>query len=203
MQTTCKWLALAKEEEDDIPAATHIRNLTQQENTRVLFRRIKYLEKKIANLSTSRVTLSTKNGQQRELTKQEDIDLSILRSNECKCHQTEGHGQLQKGQLLKDLGTLGTGAKVEQVQLGTNRPPSGTSTATRQFLTCLKRPEGCKKIPPITFKEFCEGWKKAKERTSSHGPHFGHYKAALHHSHISYLLYNRALISMITGYSPR
>jgi uncharacterized membrane protein len=30
-------LAKAKEEEDNIPAATHIRNLTQQENTRAMF----------------------------------------------------------------------------------------------------------------------------------------------------------------------
>jgi hypothetical protein len=39
-------LARAKEAEDNIPAAVHIKNLTQQENTRALFRRIRYLEKK-------------------------------------------------------------------------------------------------------------------------------------------------------------
>jgi hypothetical protein len=39
-------LAKALEEEDNIPAATHIRNLTHQENTRSLFRRIRYMEKK-------------------------------------------------------------------------------------------------------------------------------------------------------------
>lgn len=46
-------LALAKEAEDNIPAATHIRNLTQQETTRALFRRIRYLERKMKNLSTT------------------------------------------------------------------------------------------------------------------------------------------------------
>jgi hypothetical protein len=38
-------LAKALEEEDNIPAATHIRNLTHQENTRSLFRRIRYMKK--------------------------------------------------------------------------------------------------------------------------------------------------------------
>jgi uncharacterized protein len=55
-------LAQAKEAEDNIPAATHIQNLTQQENTRALFRRIRYLERKINNLSTSRVIVSDKQG---------------------------------------------------------------------------------------------------------------------------------------------
>jgi hypothetical protein len=39
-------LAKAKEAVDNIPAATHLKNLTHQENTRILFRRIRYLEKK-------------------------------------------------------------------------------------------------------------------------------------------------------------
>ena len=71
-------LAKAKEQEDNIPAATHINNLTQQENTRILFRRIRYLEKKIANLSTSRVTISDENGSHKEVTKQADIEKCIL-----------------------------------------------------------------------------------------------------------------------------
>jgi hypothetical protein len=46
-------LAKAKEAEDNILAVTHLKNLTQQEETRTLFRRIRYLERKMTNLSTS------------------------------------------------------------------------------------------------------------------------------------------------------
>jgi hypothetical protein len=67
----------------------------------------------------------------------------------------------------------------------------------------MKRPDQVRTIPHISFQEFYNGWSKAKEWTSSNGPHFGHYKAALHHSKISKLLYQRALIPMMTGYSPK
>jgi hypothetical protein len=196
-------LAKAKEEEDNIPAATHIRNLTSQENTRSLFRRIRYLEKKTSNLSTSRVILTTKKGRQKELTVKEDIERCILSSNEQKYHQTEGCGQLQSGQLLRDLGTFGVSHKSTSVLDGTYHAPFGTNKITRQFLAIMKRPEAVTTVPPITFTEFCTGWTKAKEKTSSNGPHFGHYKAALHHKKLSSLLYKRAMIPMITGYSPR
>jgi Reverse transcriptase (RNA-dependent DNA polymerase). len=104
---------------------------------------------------------------------------------------------------LKDLGILGTGDKAEQVLQGIYSTPQGTNRATKHFLASLKQPPGYRVVPPITFKEFCHGWKKAKERTSSSGPHFGHYKAAIQHHTLSKLLYRRALIPMITGYSPR
>jgi hypothetical protein len=196
-------LAQAKELEDNIPAATHVKNLTQQENTRVLFRRVRYLEKKLINLSTSRVIRSTPNGQQIELTKKEEIEKSIIKANELKYHQTEGHGQLQQGRLLRDLGTLGTGQWSEAILAGTYIAPPGTTAITTQFLDSLQRPVGYKPVPHITFEEFCMGWKKAKERTSSSGPHFGHYKAAIHHARLSMLLYKRAMIPMLTGYSPQ
>jgi hypothetical protein len=195
-------LAMAKEAEDNIPAATHIRNLTQQENTRILFRRIRYLEKKLTNLSTTRVTISRCNGQQYELTKKNDIETSIMRANERKYHQTEGHGQIQKGAILKDLGVMGTGPKVAEVLRGTYKAPYGTTHITKQFLSSLERPAGYKIIPFITYKEFCKGWQMTKERTSSSGPHFGHYKAATTHPKLSTMLYKRAMVPMITGYSP-
>jgi hypothetical protein len=157
------------------------------------------MERKLTNLATSRVTLSTSHGQQVELTKKADIEKSIIRANERKYHQTEGHGQVQTGWLLHDLGIMGTGPQSEAVLSGTYVPPPGTTAATTQFLEALKRPFGYKSVPPVTFEEFYTGCKKAKERTSSSGPHFGHYKAALHHARISRLLYKRAMIPMLTG----
>jgi hypothetical protein len=59
------------------------------------------------------------------------------------------------------------------------------------------------KIKPVSFSAFCQGWKRAKEKTSSVGPHFGHYKAGVHHTTIANLLYQRSILPMITGYSPK
>jgi hypothetical protein len=114
-------------------------------------------------LSTSRITISTQNGLQIELTKQTEIEKSIMKANERKYHQTEGHGQLQKGRLLRDLGTMGTGPKSPEVLSGTYISPHGTTTVTTQFLESLKCPIGCNPVPPVIFAEFHMGWKKAKE----------------------------------------
>jgi hypothetical protein len=74
-------LAWDKEAEDNIPAAVHIRNLTHQKNTRTLFRRIRYLERKIQNLSTSRLTVTNKQGQVKELTHKDLIEQTIIQAN--------------------------------------------------------------------------------------------------------------------------
>jgi hypothetical protein len=88
----------------------------------------------MTNLSTARVTVSRRNGQQYELTKKTEIESSIMRANERKYHQTEGHGQIQKGAILKDLGVMGTGRKADEVLHGTYRPPYGTTHITKHFL---------------------------------------------------------------------
>jgi hypothetical protein len=64
----CRYqLAKAKEVEENISAATHIRNLTHQENTRALFHHIRYLERKVSNLSTSRLNVLDSHGNPREI----------------------------------------------------------------------------------------------------------------------------------------
>lgn len=195
-------LALAKESEDNIPAATHIRNLTKQENTRTLFRRIRYLERKITMLSTSRLIISDHHGTQREITNRHHLERHIMKANEKKFHQAEGMSQLTRGQLLRDIGSLGTGPKVNGILCGTYVPPSGTSLATRDFLKELKIPATQQQCARITLQTFKDGWRKAQERTSSSGPHFGHYRAAMTHPLLAKLLYQQAMIPMTTGYSP-
>jgi translation initiation factor RLI1 len=105
------------------------------------------------------------NGQEKEITKKEQMEYYIMKSNEQKYHQTEGHGQLQKGQLLTEVGITGTGPKSAQILEGSYKPPAGTNYATKQFLTAMKKPTNYSHLKPITFHDFCEGWRKAKERT--------------------------------------
>jgi hypothetical protein len=142
------------------------------------------------NLTTSRITVTTSNGTPKELVHKDLIETHIIKANEKKYHQTEGFNPLQHGQLLKDIGTLGTGPQVEKILQGTYTPPPGTNRITRMFLKMMQRPNKSTVIPPVSFQEFCLGWSKAREQTSSNGPHFGHYKAALHHKQISTLLYH-------------
>lgn len=123
-------LAKAKEEEDNIPATTHIKNLTRQEETRALFRRIRYMERKVTNLSMSRVTISRAEGTPHEITNQYQMENVIIHTNEKKYQQTKGCGQLQKGELLQDIGTMGTGPKTCKILDGTYRIPSGTTAIT-------------------------------------------------------------------------
>lgn len=59
-----------------------------------------------------------RDGQQYDTTKKHEIENSIMRENERKYHQMEGHGQVQKGVILKDLGVMGTGPKAEEVLQG-------------------------------------------------------------------------------------
>jgi Reverse transcriptase (RNA-dependent DNA polymerase). len=42
-----------------------------------------------------------------------------------------------------------------------------------------------------------------KEKTSSNGPHVGHYKTGILHPSIARLLYQRSQFPMLTGYSPK
>jgi Reverse transcriptase (RNA-dependent DNA polymerase). len=196
-------LALALEKENNIPASTHVRNLSHQENTRALFRRIRYMERKISNLSTTRLSTRSRGGKKIELVQKAEVEACIIEENKRKFHQTEGTGQLQKGRLLKDLGRMGEGPEVGALLSGKYVPPLGLSRHTRDFLNAMSKPQDTTPVKPITLQEFKAGWKKAKERTSSNGPHFGHYKASMFHPQISVLLYKRALLPMVTGYAPR
>jgi hypothetical protein len=67
----------------------------------------------------------------------------------------------------------------------------------------LKQSDQQYQILPVSFQEFKDGWLKAKEDTSSTGPHFGHCKAAMNHKKLANLLFQRAANPMITGYSPQ
>lgn len=197
-------LAIAKEEEDNIKAAIHIQNLTKQEATRQLFRRIRFIEQRTNNLATTKIVIKRKNGQQRELFQQKAMEDAIMFENERKFHQTEGHGQLQTRKILRDIGILGMGKEHKKIFNGTYMPPPGTNKATRSFLKKMEilPREKNSRVHLVSFEEFCIGWKKAKEKTSSTGPHVGHYKTGIQHPGIAKLLYQRSQIPMRTGYVP-
>ena len=126
---------------------------------------------------------------EQEVTTKPSVEQPIMASNEKKYHQTEGRGQLQKGIFLREFGTMGIRHKADQVLQGIYQMPQGTLPATKTFVQAMKHPAKYYKVPPVTYLDYYEGWKKAKECTSSNGPHFGHYKVAIHHNKIGQLLY--------------
>jgi hypothetical protein len=182
-------LAKAREAEDNIPAALHIRNLTAQEHTRTLFRRIRYLERKMSNPTTSRLVVSDRQEHHREILQRNLIERHLLRANDKKYHQAEGTSQLSKGKLLQDIGALGTGPKIRNILQGRYVPPLGTSLATKDFLKEMKTSDTYRPCAPITFETFKDGWRKTREKTSSSGPHFCHYRAVMHHPLIAKMFY--------------
>lgn len=97
---------------------------------------------------------------------------------------------------------MGTGSKSQHVLKGTYNFPPGITPMMKSFLMQMQQAPNFKPVKPVTFQEFCTGWKKAKERTSLLGPHFGHYKAGIQHTQIGKLLFQRSQIPMLTGYSP-
>jgi Exonuclease III len=144
-------LVLAKEAEDNIKAATYIRNLSKQEAIRDLFQRIRFIEQRTSNLATTKVVIKQSNGQMKELFHQRAIEEAIMKENNKKFHQTEGFGQLQKGTLLRNIGVIGMGPKHKAIFQGSYIPPPGTNSATKSFKKNETIATGAKKYRSISF----------------------------------------------------
>jgi len=83
--------------------------------------------------------------------------------------------------LLLELGVIGIlGAQFDQIADGNYLPPPDTPNNAKHLLPLLQQPTTVSDHPQkITMDQHKQGWKKAKETTSSSlsGMHFGHYKA--------------------------
>ena len=199
-------LAQAKEAENDIPAATHLRNMNKAEAQRRLFRTIKVVEQKLSSGSTSRVIVMTANGDQKELTTKAEIETAIIEENEKKYHQTEGTSQITSPILLPLLGKHGEGPAIDQILNGTFNPPPGISQSTIDFLQECKLPDNAPPIPTPDigrrYVSHVKSWRVRKEKTASANEHIGHYKACAGHPQLSWLMFQRMEIPDKTGYSP-
>jgi hypothetical protein len=88
-----------------------------------------------------------------------------------------------KSPLVEEFGYLGIREKARAVLDGMYVPPQGTNKYAAMLLEQLKIPECIKKDPLPAFietEQFIQGWKHAKERTTTGSPflHFGHFKAS-------------------------
>ena len=195
--------ALAQVKADSLgsDAVKILRDIQHREHLRATYRRIGYSLKK-GQSSTTKIHIRTPEGFT-EVTQMLAMEEYIIKENESKFHQTEGWCPLLEGQLRDDLGPMGDGPKAQEVLAGTYTPPQGTSEATVLWLKSLKvvDPEQRKWIS-TSFKDFQQGWKKVKERTSSGELHFGHFKAGSNTPKVGWVHYTMAMLPMHLGFSP-
>ena len=200
-------LAKAKEEAGNKTAANYLRELNEKEAIRILFHRIKLVEKRINAGSTSQVQTTRADGTIERYILREDIEKAIMENNEKKFHQTEGTSELLSDEFTQLFGHYGEKSEIEKVTEGTFEIPDSVTEETKAFLKACAKPEGLQDIqedrdPVQRFHKFVKGWKCRKEKTASANQHIGHYKAGIQHPYISWCLFQRHEIPTITGYSP-
>ena len=196
-------LAEAQAEAQNIPKKTALQNIQHREAQRSSARTVKYVLMKLNGGGTSMVVI-IRNGETVEITTKEELEQALLHENEWKYHQTEGFSQLLSGPLLDDIGLLGEGPHVKNILNGSYVVPEGTNPGTKLYLAAMAVPTGLNRArKEFTLEDFKLGWKKMKERTSSHGmAHFGHYKAGCTHEQIAMVHYHMAELPFTGGYSP-
>ncbi len=125
-------------------------------------------------------------GQPIECITKSTIERACLDCNELKYRQCE----LQKTPFMTDpllsiFGHLGETEAVQQVLDGTFHVPAEVDEYTSKFIMAMRMPDAIRHLPRcsrfLSTATHINGWKKAKERTSSgiSGLHFGTYKARL------------------------
>jgi hypothetical protein len=130
----------------------------------------------------------------------------VPRRNERRFRQASATSFLQPP-LYEDRGPLGTSPEIEAIRDGNYFPDLSIDPHTVRLPAHLKRAPGVTATKPsntFTAQQYTEGWKKAKERTSSgrSGLHFGHFKANALHASLANLDYKMAFIPYATGFSP-
>lgn len=196
-------LAKALEKKGKGKRAKIVASLVATERQREMFRRLKVIHQKQQDLSTKFVTVNTPQGKV-IITDKYHMEKAIINENKDKYHQTEQSCPFMHSPLRQHFGDKGLGPYTEDVLKGNYSIPDTVSEYTKDFLELCKLPEGELIVNPMTrsLDYFCQSWKKMKERTSSRGLHFGHYKAAAEHDDLMELHYRMAEIPFRTGYVP-
>ena len=69
--------------------ANIIRQLIEREQLRDMYRKLQMINKKINNLSTSFITVTSETGEKRDITNRKEMEQAITDENRRKYHQTE------------------------------------------------------------------------------------------------------------------
>ena len=114
----------------------------------------------------------------------EEVEQACMQENEQHFHQANDT-PFMRSPLVNSFGYLGIRMDVEAVLHGTYQPPPGTDPYAVMLLEQLQIPDQLCSSPQvpahITTEEFIQGWRKAKECTSTSSPllHFGYFKVGI------------------------
>jgi len=105
--------------------------------------------------------------------------------------------------LIEFFGECGKPKAIEQVLQGTFSVPSQCDNYAAKLLLALVRPPTISEVAPRSLTSYSNGWKKARESTSSSasGLHFGHYIAGTFNPEIFLVNATMADIPLRTGFS--
>ena len=148
-------------------------------------------------------------GVETEMSTKEDIERACLAENERQFRQASDTPFMQPP-LLGLVGPLGMGPAADSILRGDFDAPPGIDPYALKLIQHLKRPDNVTKASTqvdisLLITNHINGWKRAKERTSSgrSGVHFGHFMAGAKHTGIVTFDATMAQIPYQTGYSPK
>ena len=182
--------------------AKHIRTILHVKHTRRMFRRIKGSVGKSRMSGVSMIQIQDDQGRWVEVTDHNQMVNALIQEYYSKYHQTESTPPMTYP-LRHYLGYLGTGSNANSVLLGQTPSLPGLSPYTDRLLKKLQRIDSYEPIPVgISTQDYQDGWKKAKEATSSGGltVHFGHCKAMAHDHELSSMEAAFLSIPLRSGY---
>ena len=103
--------------------ANIIRQLIEREQLRDMYRKLRMINKKINNLSTSFVPQTTNSGDTIDITDREEMEQAITNENKKKYHQTELTCPFIQNPLKEHFGNIGKGPRTEAVLNGSYQTP--------------------------------------------------------------------------------
>ena len=184
--------------------ANIIRQLIEREQLRDMYRKLQMINKKINNLSTSFITVTSETGEKRDITNRKEMEQAITDENRRKYHQTESTCPFITSPLKEQFGNLGKGPSTEAVLNGTYQPTTTVDPTTASFLRQCKIPNKPSARTPLkrSIEEFKTSWKRINEKIGTRDIHFGHFKAAMKSDLNLLLHYALAEIPIRSGYTP-
>ena len=141
-----------------------------------------------------------------KLTYKESLENAIIKENTKKYHQTESSCPLFHPSIYNQIGSIGDGPAASDILNRTFEPPEVISQSTKDFLTYVQKSSSIQDLSIeeclMSLQDFKTRWRNVKERTSSIGPHIGHYKAATQHDGLSRLFHLKSEIPLLGEFAP-
>ena len=199
-------LAAAKAQQGQKNSVSILHNLRQREKMRQAFRQIRWclhhetITPPITEVTEIRNNLTIRHSQQ------STVETAILNANNNKYRQTNDTPPMTS--LYHLLGKYGITPTAQQILQGTFQPPPQLDQYTKALIKELAIPRHIRHLPKIdisfTPKDYCTGWSKMKEKTSSgiSKIHFGHHLACSQHTPNATFEAQMSAIPYQTGYSP-